>query len=235
MDVQAPRARHGACRQHATPPSYNKVNPRTSDSLYCTQQFHAAAFRFGRLWQNMLLSAFRWSTACPGAGVRLAKYASAQLDPLRWPPADRAGRSGEAVRAGNVNLPTGILYGPQTAFTSRRRPLLTADAYAPLIVASATARRCACRIGPRVDRVENDKVAAWFCVSNTQHHALMLGGQPPARMNTVKVPRTSKPFCRLPAAIARGDQDANLYDRSRDHGVSADAKTPLVDLCWLFW
>ena len=74
-------------------------------------------------------------------------------------------RSPTPSAAANVNLPTGTLWGRDTALhgrgdrPARRRRPATARSSSP----TATARRCALEdVGDVLDSVENDKTAAWF-------------------------------------------------------------------------
>ena len=69
-----------------------------------------------------------------------------------------------AVAAANVNIPTGTLWGANTAYTVQATGQLTeAAAYGPLIVAYRNGSPVRVSdIGRAIDSVENDKTAAWY-------------------------------------------------------------------------
>ncbi len=91
----------------------------------------------------------------------------------------------DSIRRGNVNLPTGILYGPTEALTIQASgQLYTAKEYEPLVVAyrdGAPVRLG--EIGRVFDSVENDKVAGWY--KNTR--AIVLAVQRQPGTNTIEV------------------------------------------------
>ncbi|MGH9650057.1 MAG: efflux RND transporter permease subunit, partial [Terriglobales bacterium] len=115
------------------------------------------------------------------------KYAvRAQLDPRKL--ATRGIGVDEVVGAiqhGNVNLPTGTLYGPHQAVTVQATGQLTdAAAYRPLIVAyrKGSPVRLA-ELGRVIDSVENDKIASWF----NDDRSITLAIQKQPGTNTVAV------------------------------------------------
>ncbi len=94
------------------------------------------------------------------------KYAvRAQLDPralaTRQIGIDEVAR---AIQGGNVNLPTGILSGPQSGRDRpRHRPIDGCSGYRPLIVAYRNGSPVRLgEIGRVIDSVENDKIASWY-------------------------------------------------------------------------
>ena len=68
------------------------------------------------------------------------------------------------MRNANVNLPTGILYGPLTSFTVQASgQILSAAGYRPVIVAYRNGSPVRLGdLGQVIDSVENDKAAAWY-------------------------------------------------------------------------
>ena len=90
-----------------------------------------------------------------------------------------------AVGSGNVNLPTGTLYGPHQAFTVQANgQLQNAAAYRPLIVAWRNGAPVRLQdLGNVVDDVENNKNAAWF----QGERGVILGIQRQPGTNTVEV------------------------------------------------
>lgn len=90
-----------------------------------------------------------------------------------------------AIQTGNVNLPTGTLYGPHQAFTVQANGQMTnAAAYRPLIVAYRNGSPVRLEeLGRVIDSVENDKVASWY--NNSRAIVLAIQRQPGT--NTVEV------------------------------------------------
>ena len=119
----------------------------------------------------------------------------------------------DAVRNANVNLPTGILYGPLTSFTVQASgQLLDAASYRPVIVAyrNGSPVRIA-DIGDAKDSVENDKTAAWY--NDERSISLAIFKQPGT--NTVEVAEAVRRL--LPTFQKQLPASATLhvlYDRS---------------------
>ncbi|MBY0404347.1 MAG: efflux RND transporter permease subunit, partial [Cyanobacteria bacterium] len=90
-----------------------------------------------------------------------------------------------AVQAGNVNIPTGVLYGDHKTFTVKASGQLNdAAAYQPLIVAYRNGAPVRLNdIGRVIDSVENDKNASWF--KDTRSIILAVQRQPGT--NTIAV------------------------------------------------
>jgi HAE1 family hydrophobic/amphiphilic exporter-1 len=117
------------------------------------------------------------------------------------------------VATGNVNLPTGTLWGASQAVTVQANgQLYNAAAYAPLVVAyrNGSPVRLS-ELGRVIDSVENDKIAGWF--NNTRSVVLAIQKQPGT--NTVAVVDNINALLptfrdQMPSAV-RLD---TLYDRS---------------------
>jgi HAE1 family hydrophobic/amphiphilic exporter-1 len=143
------------------------------------------------------------------------KYAvRAQLDPKAL-----AARSigidevANAIVNGNVNLPTGILYGPHQAFTVEASgQLKNAEAYRPLIVAYRNGSPVRLGdLGRVIDSVENDKIASWY--NDVRNIGLAVYRQPGT--NTVQVVDSIRELLPSFRAQMPGSVDLNiLYDRS---------------------
>src|SRR4030095_15550581 len=90
-----------------------------------------------------------------------------------------------AVQRGNVNLPTGVLYGKHQAFTVEANgQLMDADAYCPLIVTYRNGSPVRLhQLGNVIDSVENDKSASWN--NNVRSISMAVYRQP--GVNTVEV------------------------------------------------
>src|SRR5206468_4528537 len=119
-----------------------------------------------------------------------------------------------ALAEGNVNLPTGTLYGHNQAFTVQANgQLLKAADYRPLIVAYRNGQAVRLEeLGRVLDSVQNDKIASW--VNNTRAISMAVQRQP--GINAVQVVdniRKLMPDFRalLPASVKL----EILYDRSQ--------------------
>src|SRR5881275_1744268 len=164
QDVQAAISK--TLRQLPTgivPPSYQKVNPADQPIIY-----YALSSR---------------TLSLPA----LAKYAvRIQLDPKAL--ATRAigiDEVADGVAAGNVNLPTGILWGPHRAYTVQANgQLQDATAFRPLVIAYRNGAPVRLQdLGQVLDDVQDNKSAAWFNGSR----AIVLAIQRQPGTNTVAV------------------------------------------------
>jgi len=119
-----------------------------------------------------------------------------------------------ALADGNVNLPTGTLYGHNQAFTVQANgQLLKAADYRPLIIAYRNGQPVRLQeVGRVLDSVQNDKIASW--VKGTRSIALSIQRQP--GQNTVRVVDDIRKL--LPTLRAQVPASVNfevLYDRSQ--------------------
>ena len=94
-----------------------------------------------------------------------------------------------AVEQGNVDQPTGTLYGRHQAFTVQATGQLQKAAdYRPLIVAYRNGNPVRLQeLGRVIDSVQNDKVAAWYNTHNSSARAIVLAIQRQPGANTVAV------------------------------------------------
>jgi HAE1 family hydrophobic/amphiphilic exporter-1 len=200
-----------------TPPTFQKVNPADQPILYLALSSSTLPlYRVDEYAETLL--AQRISTISGVAQVQVfgaQKYAvRIQLDPnalaSRGIGIDEVQR---AVAQGNVNLPTGTLYGPHQAFNVQATGQLTnAAAFRPLIVAYRNGSPVRLeQLGQAVDSVQTDKVASWY----NGERAVVLAIQRQPGTNTVQVVdaiRTLLPTFRaqIPAAVNLNV----LYDRS---------------------
>jgi hydrophobic/amphiphilic exporter-1 (mainly G- bacteria), HAE1 family len=219
-----------------TPPSYQKVNPADAPILYLA--LSSPTLRLSDVDEYAeTLMAQRISMVSGVAQVQIygsQKYAvRVQVDPralaYRQIGIDDTAR---AVEAGNVNLPTGILYGAHDAFTVQANGQLTdAAAYLPLIVAYTNGSPVRVKdIGTAIDSVENDKLAGWY--NDTRAIVLAIQRQPGT--NTIEVVNSIKAL--LPTFRAQMPASVNLdilYDRSVSIRESVnDVKfTLMLSLC----
>ncbi|MFZ4395649.1 MAG: efflux RND transporter permease subunit [Kiritimatiellia bacterium] len=231
QDVQAAIAR--AARQLPSnmpaPPSYQKVNPADSPFLFLVLTSPtlplSALDEFGQTLIGQRLSMVDGVAQVQVYGGQ--KYAvRIQADPRKlFARGIALEEVVQAVDDGNVNLPTGILYGPSRVFTVQTDGQLTSAArYNELVVAYRNGAPV--RLGDvarATDSVENDKVAAWYVNSNLTQRAIILAVQRQPGMNTVKVAEDVKALLpslqkQLPPSVTL----QVLYDRSLPILASAE-------------
>jgi len=129
-----------------------------------------------------------------------------------------------ALKAWNVNLPTGQITGPQRAFTLQASgQLMTGAQYRPLIVAyrNGTPVRLD-ELGDVVDSVEDDKTASWFYTKDSEQRAIILAIQRQPGTNTMAVTDSIKRLldtfrAELPPSV---HMDV-LYDPFRHHPANS--------------
>ena len=219
QDVQAMITK--AARQLPTnlpyPPSFQKVNPADFPILFLALSSPTLPLSAVHEYADTFL-AQRISMVSGVAQVQIfgaQKYAvRAQLNPkalaVRSIGIDEVAN---AIANGNVNLPTGILYGTHQAFTIEASGTLNnAEAYRPLIVAYRNGSPVRLgELGRVVDSVENDKIASWY--NTTRTIGLAIYRQPGT--NTVEVVDSIREL--LPSIRAQMPGSVNLnvlYDRS---------------------
>jgi HAE1 family hydrophobic/amphiphilic exporter-1 len=200
-----------------TPPTYQKVNPADQPVLYLSLSSPTLPLytvdEYAQTWLGQRISTISGVAQVQVFGSQ--KYAvRVQVDP-RALAARGIGidEVEQAIARGNVNLPTGTLYGHQQAYTIQASGQLTdAAAYRPLIVAYRNGSPVRLEeLGRVVDSVQTDKVASWY----NDERAVILAIQRQPGTNTVEVVdaiRALLPTFRLqlPAAVNLNV----LYDRS---------------------
>jgi HAE1 family hydrophobic/amphiphilic exporter-1 len=200
-----------------TPPSYQKVNPADFPILFLALSSPtlplSAVDEYGETFVAQRISMVSGVALVQVFGAQ--KYAvRAQLDPKAL-----AARSiginqvAGAIQNGNVNLPTGILYGTHQAFTIEASGQLNnAEAYRPLIVAYRNGSPVRLgELGRVIDSVENDKTASWY--NNVRSIGLAIFRQPGT--NTVQVVDSIKELLPSFRAQMPGSVDLTiLHDRS---------------------
>ena len=219
QDVQAAIAK--AARQlpqdMPNPPSYRKVNPADQPVLYVALSSPVLPLSTVNEYADTII-AQRISTISGVAQVLIygsQKYAvRVQLDPKIL--ASRKIGIDEvaaAVERGNVNLPTGTLYGDRQSFTVQATgQLYNAEAYRSLIVAYNNGSPVRLdQLGRTIDSVENDKLAGWY--NNSRAIVLAIQRQPGT--NTIEVVNSIKKL--LPVFRSQMPASMNidiLFDRS---------------------
>jgi hydrophobic/amphiphilic exporter-1 (mainly G- bacteria), HAE1 family len=191
QDVQAAIA--SAARQlppnMPAPPSYNKVNPADTPVLFLAINSDTMPLYELNEYADTMM-AQRISTVPGVAQVSVfgsSKYAvRIQLDPRQL--ATRGIGVDEvntAVKNANVNLPTGILFGPNTNYTVQANgQLLKAEDYRPIVIAYRNGAPVHLEeVGNVIDSVEDNQTAAWF----KDKRAMILAVQKQPGTNTVEV------------------------------------------------
>jgi HAE1 family hydrophobic/amphiphilic exporter-1 len=234
LDVQAmiTQAQGRLPTNMPSPPSFRKVNPADQPVLFLVVQSSTLPLStvddFAETFMSQRISMITGVAQVQIYGSQ--KYAvHVQVDPralaTRQIGIDEVSA---AIRNGNVNLPTGTLWGRDQAVTVQSNgQLMNAAAFSPLIVAyrNGSPVRLA-EIGRVIDSVENDKTASWF--SGTRGIILAILRQPGT--NTVEVVDRIKSLLpsfrqQLPPAIDL----AIMYDRSVSIRASvSDVKFTLV-------
>jgi len=211
QDVQAAiaQAQRQLPPEMPTPPSYQKVNPADQPILYLALTSPTLPLSAIDEYATTFI-AQRISTVSGVAQVQVfgsQKYAvRIQADP-RALAARGIGidELSNAVRANNVNLPTGTLWGPHTAYTVQANgQLQDAKGYQNIIVAFRDGRPVRLtEIAQAQDSVENDKTAAWY----VDERAVVLAIQKQPGTNTVAVADSVKRLLpvigqQLPASLS---------------------------------
>jgi HAE1 family hydrophobic/amphiphilic exporter-1 len=170
QDVQAAitQASRGLPQNMPAPPSFSKVNPADFPVLFLVLTSPTLPLSTVDEYAETLI-AQSISTVNGVAQVGVfggQKYAvRVQVDPQAMATRQIGiDEVEQALQNGNVNLPTGTLWGPHQAVNVEATgQLFTAPDYASLIVAYRNGSPVRMSdIGRVVDSVENDKTAAWF-------------------------------------------------------------------------
>jgi HAE1 family hydrophobic/amphiphilic exporter-1 len=223
-----------------SPPTFTKVNPADAPVLYVAVS--SATLPLSDVDEYAETTIAQRVSMLPGvAQVQVfgsQKYAvRVELDPSALA-SRRIGLDevAAAVQSANVELPTGVLWGADRAFTVRASgQLMRAAAYRPIIVAyrnGAPVRLEA--VGRVLDAVENDKVASWLDTTR----AVVLAIQRQPGTNTVEVVdavRALLPTFRgeVPASIAIDvlyDRSASIRDSVKDVELTLGLTIGLVVL-----
>ncbi|MBI5440340.1 MAG: efflux RND transporter permease subunit [Deltaproteobacteria bacterium] len=202
-------------------PSLQKVNPADDPILYLALTSKTLPLSKVNEYGETLM-AQRISMVQGVAQVQVfgsQEYAvRIQLDPRRL--ASRGigiEEVASAVQKGNVNLPTGTLWGPDKALTLKA-PGQVEDAkgFRSMVVAYRGGAPVRLEdLGSVVDSVQNDKVAAWFIDHGSDSRGMILAIQRQPGTNTVAVVKAVKEVLvplqqQLPASV----KVDVLYDRS---------------------
>ncbi|HLB09339.1 MAG TPA: efflux RND transporter permease subunit [Gemmatimonadaceae bacterium] len=203
--------------QNIVPPSYQKVDPSAAPILYFALRSTTLPLSQLDEYAETFL-AQRISMVSGVAQVQVygsQKYAvRIQLDPQAM--ATRKigiDEVADAVNTGNVNLPTGVLWGTDKAYTVQANGQLSnAKDFSPLIVAYKNGAPVRLQdIGTVIDGVQDSKVASWF---NGQR-AIVLAVQRQPGTNTVEVARLVKAaMSQMESQFPGSVTVQTLYDKS---------------------
>jgi hydrophobic/amphiphilic exporter-1 (mainly G- bacteria), HAE1 family len=205
-----------------SPPTYQKVNPADQPIMYLA--LTSPTLPMSTLDEyGQTIMAQRISTVSGVAQVQVygsQKYAvRIQVDPKalvsRGIGIDEVAAS---IRSGNVNLPTGTLYGPHKAFTVETSgQLMQASAYRPLVVTYRNGSPVRLQdIALISDSVENDKTTAWYGNAKELNRSLVLAIQRQPGTNTVQVADNVRRLLPLfQQQIPASAQLHILFDRSQ--------------------
>ncbi len=214
------------------PPSMQKTNPADSPILYLA--LVSATLPLAQLDEyGETLMAQRLSTVSGVAQVSVygsQKYATRiQLDPRAL--ASRGigvDEVANAVASGNVNLPSGVLWGPNRAYTVMADGQLhTAAQFGELVIAYRNGAPVRLTdVGKVLDGVQNNRVAAWY--NGARSVTLAIQRQPGT--NTVEVAGAVKALLpKLEAQLPPSVTVNVFFDRSAGIEQSVhDVKATLV-------
>jgi HAE1 family hydrophobic/amphiphilic exporter-1 len=204
-----------------TPPTFTKVNPADQPILYLViTSTTIPPWTLDEYAETRI--AQRISQVSGVAQVQVLgsqKYAvHAQLDPHALASRQIGINEVEAaLRAWNVNVPTGTIIGPHKAFTLQASgQLMNADQYKGMIVSYRNGAPVRLEeLGNVIDGVEDQHTASWFYTHDSTQSAITLGIQRQPGTNTIAVADAVKallPVFRieLPTSV---HMDV-LYDRS---------------------
>src|SRR2546425_4127129 len=172
-----------------TPPSYNKVNPADAPVLLLALSSPTLPLStVDDYGETMLAQQISMINGVAQVGVFGPQpYAvRVQLDPGKLAALGIGiDEVHAAISAGNVNLPTGTLYGKHQVFTVQASgQLQNAADFRPLIVTYRKGRPVRLEeLGSVLDSVQNNKVAGWF----NNNRAIVLSVQRQPGVNTVEV------------------------------------------------
>jgi HAE1 family hydrophobic/amphiphilic exporter-1 len=215
-----------------TPPTYRKVNPADAPILYLGLYSDTLPLstvdEFGEGQLAQQISMINGVAQVNVYGSQ--KYAvRVQIDPAALASRGIAiGDVHQAIAQGNVNEPTGTLYGHHQAFTLQANgQLQDAAAFRQLIVAYRNGAPVRLgQVANVIDSVQNDKVANWF--NGTRAVVLAVQRQPGT--NTVAVVDAIKALLpRFRAGLPASLRLEELYDRSQSIRSSvSDVKHTLL-------
>src|SRR5438874_1751913 len=219
--------------QGIIPPSYQKTNPADAPiltlALTSTEVPLSTLDEFGETTLAQRLSMVGGVAQVLVYGAQ--KYAvRIQLDPSQLATRGIALEDvATAVANQNVNMPTGVLWGPKTALTVQATGQLdNAGAFRDVIVAYRNGAPVhLSELGRITDDVQNNKTASWY--DGTRSIVLAIQRQPGT--NTVDVAnRVKTALTKLETEIPPSVRVSTLYDRSATIEASVKDVTFTLEL-----
>ena len=176
-----------------SPPTYNKVNPADAPVLFLAMSSPTLRLSdVDNYAENLLAQRISMINGVAQVSVYGSQQYAVriQVDPNKLASYGLGiDQVEQAVDAGNVNQPLGILYGKYQAFTVQANGQLNdAAAFRSMIVAYRNGSPIRLeQLGHVLDSVQNDKVAAWFNTATNNTRAIILAIQRQPGANTVDV------------------------------------------------
>src|SRR5262245_31546888 len=176
-----------------TPPTFTKVNPADQPVLYLAlTSTTLPPWTLHEYAETRVAQRISMITGVAQVQVLGAqKYAvHVQMDPHAMASRQIGINEVEtALRAWNVNLPTGSIIGPQRAFTLQASgQLMSAEQFRSVVVAYRRGSPVRLdELGTIIDSVEDDKTASWFYTHHSNNRAIVLAIQRQPGTNTIAV------------------------------------------------
>jgi len=234
QDVQAAIAQTARqLPQGIIPPSYQKTNP--ADAPILTLALTSDQVPLSALDEIGETSIAQRLSMVGGVAQVLVYGAQKYAVRLQLDPGQLATRNialedvANQVIQQNVNMPTGVLYGPRTALTVQATGQLeNASQFGDVIVAYRNGAPVHLdEIGKITDDVQNNKTASWF--NGARSIVLAIQRQPGT--NTVDVAnRVKASLDKISSEIPPSVQMSVLYDRSQTIKASVDDVTFTLEL-----
>ncbi len=218
------------------PPTFQKVNPADQPIIYIALTSDTVPLsQLDEYGQTII--AQRISTISGVAQVQVngsQKYAvRIQVDPNELVSRNIGfDELSQAISDNNVNMPSGILYGPSKAYTLQTTgQLFDAKSYENQIVTYRNGAPVRLKeIATVIDSVENDKTAAWYIDKERARRAVILAVQRQPGTNTVAIANKVREL--LPSfqeGLPPSAELRILFDRSVSiHDSVEDVKFTLV-------
>jgi hydrophobic/amphiphilic exporter-1 (mainly G- bacteria), HAE1 family len=234
QDVQAAIAQTSRqLPQGIIPPSYQKTNP--ADAPILTLALTSAEVPLSTLDEFGETTLAQRLSMVGGVAQVLVYGAQKYAVRLQLDPGQLATRGialedvAAAVTNQNVNLPTGVLYGPKTALTVQATGQLdSASDFGNIIIAYRNGAPVhLSEVGRITDDVQNNKTASWF----NGERSIVLAIQRQPGTNTVDVANHVKAALeKLQTEIPPSVKVSTLYDRSATIKASVDDVTFTLEL-----
>lgn len=203
--------------QMQVPPTYQKVNPADQPILYVALSSPVLPLSKVNDYADTMISQ-RVSMVNGVAQVMIfgsQKFAvRVQIDPNKLASMGVGmDEVNSALAKGNVNIPTGVIYGSKIQYTIQAQgQMFHAEEYKNLIIAYRNGRPVRVRdVGTAIESVENDKMASWY----KSDRAMVLAILRQPGTNTIEVVDNIKKLmpgfrAQLPPTVSMDI----LYDRS---------------------